>query len=316
MKHQRLVWFLILLVSISLACNLPGQEQVSEDTQKVNSVSVSPHRGTGAFSATVNGEAFNGTHTLRCYVSSHNQGDDTQFTGKVSGHSDLYQTFPFNQSFKFTYTVPGSHALVCLLDDSSGNAWSDDFVVSSSPDNSGSEPPATQPPVPEPPAPEQFKTATLFYLSYINQDAPGKAGPPYWCFTGDIAGGSAIPPLSVAPDGNLTGPCKGSFKSGSISISYSGTTTGHWDTQTGKVTWAMDMSIQQTLDSYSSTRIINIHDSAPITTAPDGVVSAQGVAEWTASCHSSADVGPVCTDSGATSYNYHGTLNWKMTFNP
>ena len=137
MRRHRLFWFLILLTCISLACNLPGQGLVNEDVQQVNSVSVTPHTGTGSFSAVVNGEANNGSHTLRCYVSTDNNGGDTKFTGSLSGHSDLYQTFGFQQSFKFTYTEPGAHALVCLLDDNAGNAWSGDFSVSDSTGDSG-----------------------------------------------------------------------------------------------------------------------------------------------------------------------------------
>ena len=224
---------------------------------------------------------------------------------KYDGSAD---TFSFNESFTFKYTVPGTHTLICTLGTSSELSWNEDFTVISD----------SQPQAPSSdqlPSPDQFKTATLSYLSYVNQTVPGKGGPPYWCFTGDVSGGNPIPPLTVAPDGTLTGECQGAFKSGSISVRYNGTTNGQWDPLTGVVSWTMDMTIHQDSGIYSSTRPINIHDSGPIPTASAGEVSAQGSAEWSDICQSADSDHPYCAGTLA-SFNWSGSLDWKITFNP
>ena len=102
--------------------------------QLVKSVTVTPQTGPGSFSAEIKGEALNGTHTLRCYVSTDN-GGETKFTETLTGHNsdDPHSTtFNFNESFKFTYTVPGTHSLVCLIDVKNDSADSADFVVTAS----------------------------------------------------------------------------------------------------------------------------------------------------------------------------------------
>ena len=315
MHNRRRLCFLCLLICISLlACDTTTMQPLIDQffphiptaPVQVESVTVLPAYGSGTFNATVK-YSYEDGDGIHCYVDTGNHDSENVFTHALQGSSG-----PVVETFAFDFTKPGPHTLKCTGYSGRSSA-SDTFTVTTGPDLS-----ATQPPVGQPLSPEHFKTATLFYLSYINQTAPGMSGPPYWCFTGDVSGGSPIPPLSVAPDGTLTGQCKGSFKlPGGAQVSYSGTTNGHWDPQTGNVTWEMDMTIQQTYDSYSSTRIIKIHESSPspITTASDGVVGMQGKAEWSDSCHSSAAVGPVCTKD-ATSYNWSGTLNWKMTFNP
>ena len=59
----RLLWFLCLLLCVSLSCTLftPGH------SAGVTSVSVTPHSGSGDFQASVQGEAHMGS-TLRCYI--------------------------------------------------------------------------------------------------------------------------------------------------------------------------------------------------------------------------------------------------------
>jgi hypothetical protein len=135
MKRNSLAWFLVILVCVSLSCNVPGRELL--ELQQINLVYVTPPSGTGSFSAEVDGEAYNGAHTLSCYVSP-DTGNNV-YTGSVSGDMNHlgYKTFGFNKNFHFSYTVPGAHALVCQLDNSIGNAYSGDFTVTA----------ATQPPV-------------------------------------------------------------------------------------------------------------------------------------------------------------------------
>jgi len=134
MKHNPLLWCLVLLVCVSLSCNLPGQQL--EEVQQINVLTVNPPSGTGAFSAEVLGNALNGSHTLNCYVSP--DSGHLLYSSGVSGDtSNLgYKTFGFNRSFAFTYTVPGTHALVCLLDQHGLTGWSAEFTVTA---------PATQP---------------------------------------------------------------------------------------------------------------------------------------------------------------------------
>jgi hypothetical protein len=128
----RFLLFLVLLLCVSLSCNLPGQQLVEDEFQQITSVNISPQSGTGDFKADVTGNASNGRHSLRCYVST-DTGNETKYTQTVSGSlANLgYKTFSFQQSFDFQYFLPGTHALVCLLDDKTGTAWSADFTVTS-----------------------------------------------------------------------------------------------------------------------------------------------------------------------------------------
>jgi hypothetical protein len=129
---KRFLWLPVLLLCVGLSCNLPGQELVEDDFQQISSVSINPQIGTGEFKVDVTGNASNGSHSLRCYVSA-DTGNETKYTQNVSGNlKNLgYKTFNFKNSFDFKYTVPGTHALVCLLDDKTGTAWSADFTVTS-----------------------------------------------------------------------------------------------------------------------------------------------------------------------------------------
>lgn len=145
MKNNRLFGFLCLLICISLSCNSPRQLLAGNDTQIIANISVSPHSGTGSFSAEVSGRAENGSHTLSCFVSTDDPEGYMVFTDTLSGQDDTYDAYPFNRSFNFTYSVPGSHALVCNIDNSGENSWSDDFIVNaattSSPETSGTKTP-------------------------------------------------------------------------------------------------------------------------------------------------------------------------------
>jgi hypothetical protein len=135
MKHHRLFWFLCLMLAVSLSCNLPGIERPKEQepVADVTSVSVTPHRGTGFFSAAVEGTRETGSAgKLKCYIS-----PDAKVI--VNGPNPLVYgptpvqwssvTNSFIVSFTFTYTEPGTHSLICLLDDDSLTTWSDDFEV-------------------------------------------------------------------------------------------------------------------------------------------------------------------------------------------
>jgi hypothetical protein len=129
MKQPRLLWFLALLILISLSCNLfvPGQ------LAGVTSVSVTPHSGSGDFQVSVQGEAQQGS-TLRCYIPEEDaNGKRVQVEKfnqplKAPGSADK---FGFNTSFTFNYTVPGNHTLICTLGTSSELAWNEDFTVTS-----------------------------------------------------------------------------------------------------------------------------------------------------------------------------------------
>jgi hypothetical protein len=302
----RILWFLGLLIVISLSCNLftPGH------TAGVTSVSVIPKSGSGNFKASVVGQAHEGDR-VHCYIPVDDENGkrvqqvDVFTSGPISGTSDSTE---FHFDIPFTYSVPGTHSLVCTLGDPLETAWSADFTVTST----------SQPQAPsgdQTLKPEQFKTATLSYLSYKNQTDPAKGGPPYWCFTGDVSGGNPIPPLTVAPDGSITGQCQGAFRSGSISINYSGTTRGQWNPQTGEMTWSMDMIVTQASGPFSSTRTISLQNGSSIPTASAGEVSATGAATWSDSCQSADGEHPYCSGTQA-SYLWSGALDWKITFNP
>jgi hypothetical protein len=129
MKNNRLLGFLGVLICISLACNASRQLVAGNDAQIITNISVNPHSGTGSFSAEVRGRAENGTHTLSCYVSTDDPGNDPVYTDSLSGQDDTYDAYPFIENFNFTYSVPGAHALVCKIDNSGENSWSDDFIV-------------------------------------------------------------------------------------------------------------------------------------------------------------------------------------------
>jgi hypothetical protein len=164
--------------------------------------------------------------------------------------------------------------------------------------------------------PEEFSTASLSYSSFKNHTLPG-GGPPTWCFTGATNGGAPIPPLNVAPDGGLTGECNGSFDN----VSFSGTTTGQMDPQTGDVSWVMNMVSKFTRSVASGERItkytIEIRGSSRFTNNATGDVRAEGQATWTLACQggTQAEGFIPCSLEQATDVNWSGTLDWVMTLN-
>jgi hypothetical protein len=90
------------------------------------------------------------------------------------------------------------------------------------------------------------------------------------------------------------------------------------------VYWAVEMKIVE--EGYSAghdtIRTLEIGGSAPVT-AVDGVVSAQGTADWTDTCAGGkqGDGFQPClvaglTDAELAGYSHTGTLDWKMTFVP
>jgi hypothetical protein len=125
MKNWRpLLYFFSMLVLVSLSCNLP----VKQTNWGVSTLSVTPPSGPGSFSASLSGEADNGTSTLRCYVSAEG-GNVDEFTKTLQHTGVMYDLFYFAESFTFHYTVPGTHALVCIIDNNVKTAWSADFMV-------------------------------------------------------------------------------------------------------------------------------------------------------------------------------------------
>jgi hypothetical protein len=171
------------------------------------------------------------------------------------------------------------------------------------------------------PKPDQFTKANLVYLGMKNLSAPNNGGPPNWCFTGAVpdAGDSPTPPLTVAPDGTLTGVCQGAIKS--YYITWDGSSAGQWDPQTGIVSWDVTMAIFQEGNQPETTtaRTVEIHGSGPVTNV-DGVVSAHGTAEWTDTCKGGkqADGFRPCgpNPDQEAGYSANGTLDWNMTFVP
>jgi hypothetical protein len=176
-----------------------------------------------------------------------------------------------------------------------------------------------------PPKPDQFTKANLTYLAMKNLSVPGDPGPPNWCFTGANPSGNdpPVPQLTVAPDGTLTGVCQGGIPK--YQMSWTGSSGGQWDAQSGIVTWSVKMNIiQQGLKPGQTTiRNVAIDGSGPVT-EKDGVVTAQGTATWTDSCAVGGlikDGFPRClgavsqaeTDQG---YKNNGTLDWRITFVP
>ena len=178
---------------------------------------------------------------------------------------------------------------------------------------------------PAPPQPDQFTKANLAYLGMKDLTAPGEGGPPNWCFTGAVpdAGDSPTPPFSVAPDGALTGVCKGAIKS--YQMTWTGSSTGQWDPQTAVVTWTLAMTIveQGNKAGQTTVRTVKIDGSGPLTAAA-GVVSARGTATWTDTCAAGGKLGDGfqrcllagLTEAEQTGYSHQGTLDWSMTFTP
>ena len=172
--------------------------------------------------------------------------------------------------------------------------------------------------------PDQFTKALLTYVGFKNTSAPGKLGPPNWCFTGAVpdTGNSPVPPLTVAPDGTLTGVCKGAVVS--VKMTWDGSSGGMWDANSGNVSWSIKMNIKEAgyPKGFFIVRTLQIDGSAPVT-AKDGVVSAQGTANYTDNCQQDPKApGIVPCDPGTnqqnapTAYSFSGTLDWRMTFEP
>ena len=129
MKQSRLFWFLALMLVISLSCNVPQPE---DSGLGIVSVSVSPHIGSGAFEATVTGFVPGADISLlTCYVSSTDAADVPAFSKELN-----YANYPNTGKYQFTIkgkfptSVPGTHSLVCKLENRVKNTdWSDEFVV-------------------------------------------------------------------------------------------------------------------------------------------------------------------------------------------
>jgi len=175
------------------------------------------------------------------------------------------------------------------------------------------------------PKPDQFTKANLTYLGFKNTSAPGKLGPPNWCFTGAVpdTGNSPVPPLTVAPDGTLTGVCQGAIQS--VKMTWNGSSSGTWDANSGNVSWSIKMNIKEAgyPKGFFIVRTLQIDGSAPVT-EKDGIVTAEGTANYTDNCQQDPkSPGLVPCDPGAsgqpnapTSYSFSGTVDWRMTFVP
>jgi hypothetical protein len=172
--------------------------------------------------------------------------------------------------------------------------------------------------------PDQFTKALLGYLGFKNTSAPGQLGPPNWCFTGAVpdTGNAPVAPWTVAADGTLTGVCQGSIQS--VKMTWDGTSSGKWDPDTGTVTWSITMNIKEAgyPSGFFIVRTLQIDGSGPVA-EQDGVVSAQGTAQYTDKCDSNPKTPGLvpCNPSfsgpdAPTGYSYAGTLDWKMTFQP
>ena len=131
MKHQRLFWFLSLLICVSLACSLPGTKvPQAGDVAQVESINITSTKGTSSFSAVVEGTTINGVPSkLVCYVTPDKA--NQKFSGDVTGNTNI--GWSFTKSFTFTEIDPGTHSLVCLINDESLTSWSQDFTVDSQP---------------------------------------------------------------------------------------------------------------------------------------------------------------------------------------
>ena len=202
MKNWRpLLYFFSMLVLISLSCNLPGHDVLPQagDVQEITSVSVTPHSGSGNFSAKVEGTTIKGLPAkLRCYVSDANK--DVYGPALVQ----QYGTNSFEVSFTFPYTDPGTHSLVCLISDLPATAWSEDFVV-----------------VPPPTLTITASSATMTYGGTVPTITPA--------YSDFVAGGTAsslqTAPIcstiatSTSPVGSYPSSCSGAIDS-NYTISY------------------------------------------------------------------------------------------------
>jgi hypothetical protein len=141
MKHC-LLWFLILLVCISLSCNLP-QSNAGNNQVLIDDVTIYPKSGSGEFDVVVSISKHDNLDTVECYVDG-SRGRVVEHTEKIfadDGRTGII--------FSFSFTEPGEHYLVCEAQDS-GSSWPDDFTVvpdSNAPKTILLTPSANQPPV-------------------------------------------------------------------------------------------------------------------------------------------------------------------------
>jgi hypothetical protein len=107
---------------------LPGDSGLG-----VSSVIVTPHTGSGSFEVVVKGKVPGGLISLlTCYISTDTEPIQvgTRTLDYVNG-SDI-KNYDFAERFKFDFSVPGTHALVCTIQNKVKNSdWSDDFIVTS-----------------------------------------------------------------------------------------------------------------------------------------------------------------------------------------
>ena len=297
MKQHRLLWFVCLLISISLACNLVRKTDV-----QIKSVTISPRIGSvgATFSVTVKFFEHNDSSDgVRCF--------ETTGYDPVSVYQHGIGATETSQVFTFIYSyMPGKRSLRCETESgSSQSQWVEFTVVPVS------QPPATQPPVATQPQAlpgnTQGKTAGLALLvEKATSSIPGLF--PHHC----------VPEVNIAADGTLTGSCSVTMY-GNSELN-TGILTGTWAADSGEINFHL-----KTKSVYTTSRIQGGTTTTGQTitnTNIDGtgkVVSnllATGNADWSTDCSSTnADI-VSCFSPQQASAKANGTVPWQLNLNP
>jgi hypothetical protein len=299
MKHNRLLWFPILLLYACVSCNLPGPEQLAVgELQAVTSVIVTPHQSSGNFKAVVQGNyETNKLATLRCTVS-----DDPTFAMKftdtfLSQSANGNKTASFSVDFQFSYIVLGTHSLVCVINNDNETAWSADFQVDLEPD--------------------QLTQGELRFAA--DKATANSAGmqPSMGCWPStyyDDGNGY----LKLTSTGTIEGICawkSPSSKNPDVTWNTSGVLSGTYDSITGVVAFHLD-----TVADYPA------QNNMKITVSFDGAGSftssthAEGSATFRSTCQSPENQ-PSCgapppgsTAAATAAWDVSGTVPWTLDF--
>ena len=133
------------LIMLSLACIFSTYGEGLHDNAvalRIDNISIIPENGPGPYSAGVKGPNHTQGDTLRCYISA-DTGNVEVFNRPIGPQSTDIGDLVI-ASFEFTYTVPGTHSLVCAAQ-TSKSSWSADFSVPLPPDTLPQTPSGDQP---------------------------------------------------------------------------------------------------------------------------------------------------------------------------
>jgi hypothetical protein len=299
MKHNHLFWLPILLTYICVSCNLPGNSQLEAgEVQAVTSVLVTPHQSSGNFKAVVKGDVeINKLANLRCYVSN-DTGGETKFADTLLNQSASgKKTASFSVDFQFSYTILGTHSLVCVINNDNETAWNADFTVDLEPD--------------------QLTAGELRFA--VDKATANSAGmqPAMGCWPATYYDdGSGY--LKLTSTGMLEGVCAWktpSSKNPDVTWNTNGTLSGTYDSITGVVAFHFD-----TVADYPAQNNMKITVSFDATGSFTSTTHAEGNASFHSTCRSPEEQ-PSCgapppgsTAAATATWDVTGTVPWTMDF--